>query len=75
MHQFFVSLFSLFLSLCTHTTTSRPVSAEARLLVDSPSPTLSFPDRRDLARVTAEAGYADTACLSCQRMNVSFTAP
>jgi hypothetical protein len=74
MHQFFVSLFSLFLSLCAHSAASRPVQAEASLRFVTPTPALTFPDRRELARVSSEASYADTACLSCQRMNVSFTA-
>lgn len=74
MHQFFVAFFSLFFSLCHHSAASRPVPSEATLQVGLPSPTLSFPDRRELSRFASEPSYADSACLSCQRMNVSFIA-
>jgi hypothetical protein len=76
MHQFLVSLFAMLMSLCQHTAISRPVQADVLLQNATPTRALSFPDRRELARTLSdsEPSYAGSACLSCQRMNVSFTA-
>ncbi len=73
MHQFFATFFTLLLSLCHHSAASRPLQAQMGIEGTYPTPRLSFPDRRDLPRVVSESGYADTACLSCQQMSVSFT--
>ena len=76
MHQFIATLFSLLVALCHHSSlTARPVEAAEVPGAAEHSPTLSsagmvLPDRYQFARsANAEASYAETACLSCRRLD------
>jgi hypothetical protein len=73
MHQIFATFFSLLIALCHHTSlTARPVEAAeimAPVTSSSTSPAMILPDRYQLAR--ASNGYAETACVSCRRMDGS----
>jgi hypothetical protein len=78
MHQLLLILFSFFLSL-NHHPSSRTLQAQDAFQAPQPGSSLYFPDRHELARVAAEptasdSGYAGSECLSCQRMNVSYSA-
>lgn len=73
MHQFFATFFSLLIALCHHTSlTARPVEAaelSAPITAPAHSPAMILPDRYQLAR--SSASYAETACVSCRRMDSS----
>jgi len=77
MHQFLATLFSLLLALCHHSSLSaHPVeSAElspTQTTSETGSSAMILPDRYQLAHFSAgEGGYAEGACLSCRRMDVS----
>ena len=78
MHQLLATLFSLLVALCHHTSfTARPVqAAELSPALQTSSefanPSVILPDRYQLARSsTVEASYAETACVSCRRMDGS----
>ena len=70
MHFFLVSLVSLLLSFCHHSVHHAPETVAFGSTV--PSPTLSFPDRRDLARSSGTTSYAEATCTSCLRMNTTY---
>ncbi len=73
MHQFFVTLVSMLLSCChggiTHRAVSTATYADART-----GSTMILPDRRALARRVGDGVYyAGSACVSCRRMEVSYS--
>ncbi len=74
VHQLFAALLSVLLSFCHHSAASHSLVATNVYDNARPNPTLSFPDRQDLARTAAVHGYAGSACLSCRTMSVSFIA-
>lgn len=70
MHQFLVTFASLLLSLCHGSVFGHSTQSVAdNKFVPS---TLSFPDRRELARSSLYTGYPESACASCLRMNTSY---
>ena len=73
MHQFFATLFSLFMALSHHTSLSaRPVEAaqlSAAQTNSASGPAMILPDRYQLARESSGASYAEAVCLSCRRMD------
>jgi hypothetical protein len=78
MHQLIATLFSLLVALCHHTSlTARPVEAAelpgtvVTSSSDATSPAMILPDRYQLAHGTQDGSYAEAACASCRRMNVS----
>ena len=77
MHQFFVTLCSLLVALCHHTSlTAHPVeAAELPGAVQSGADIAGsgpiLPDRYQLARITtSDGGYSVTECSSCRRINL-----
>ncbi len=77
MHQFFATLFSLFMALSHHTSLSmHPLEAAHLRSMQTSSrfggPSMILPDRYQLARESsAGASYAETVCISCRRMDSS----
>ncbi len=74
MHQFFVTLFAMLLSISHHSAISHPPQDTFAYESAKPTPVLSFPVREDLVRNNSEASYAGSECLSCQTTTVSYTA-
>lgn len=69
--QFFVAFVTLLLSFCHHSVSGHSTEAMA-FRASGPGTTISFPDRRQLARELGSSGYSETACASCLRMNASY---
>ena len=75
MHQFFATLFSLFVALSHHTSLSaRPVeAAELRIMSGTSAfagSAMILPSRYQLARASSSgASYAESVCVSCRRMD------
>ncbi len=72
LHQLFAALVTILLSFCHHSVASRSLVATNTYGNYRPSPALTFPDRQDLARTASAPGYAESTCLSCRTMSVSF---
>ena len=76
MHSFLITLVSLFVSFCHHSTPLTQAQAETawRSQPVLRSPVLSFPNRHQLAQADNSAVYAERECLSCPPMSPSLIA-
>ena len=73
MNSFLASIFAALFSFCHASSVRQASNKPVAFEQEQPGVIEQYvPSRREIARMQAEPGYAEGACISCQRMNVAY---